>query len=649
MIKKNEIYKIISKNLDEVSEYSFSQTNKEELSSNSNKNFFKNMHNIQNYNTNISSKKFFNPKEYDSLSNQNYNYESSENNVINKKFNDNLYRYNYLSCNNPKPPRLIKGNNLYFSPVISDIYLSNNNYKSNNHYNNSNLYNGYTTEEGENNLKYIYMRDSNDFSERPYQLVPIIDQEDEKENINNDFDDTNDEQLIIYPENKFNDKKEKLFDGKEKEGKLMAKDYQIYELDFIEYIPKDKQEYKPITFGDYILKNPSKMRKNKSCDDLLSNKRKINDYKIKVFTGRKNKGKKKIKNNSYCGESKSNKSNIYNIKTINKIINNKKINNNLIKNKNLKKEKKISKVLEHFRGNKYDFLFKKIKEDSDNEITYINKQKKNSSKTYHIINSRNYNSKKYPAWKVLASACLIQGWWRSLKILYKKYLNRIIIIQKIYKMHYKNKYLTKKKKKFMGSFSNKDDYDINGKKKSNSKKKIKPKNLDTHKKEIENKKQKYIYNKYIHNKQNINKFEKPNNFSFSWRNFSNNKFIIGALLIKKILENNLVKNFKTIFFDLKTYNNISISRMNNKNNDKNKSNYLINSNNEINDKNYPITIYTKKINPINIASPKNNNFINLKIISAKNNISFSYKNTKKKKIFLIKIKCQQIMRIHFQL
>ena len=289
MSEKDEIYKVINNNINEVPEYLITQTNKEELTSNSNNNIYKNMPYIQNYNTNISGQKLVNPKQLDLLPNQNYYNKSSENNVINENFNDKLNSLNYLTFNNPKLPKSFKGNALYFSQDISPIYLSNNqynsNYKSNMNYNSSQIYNGNTTEEGESNLKYNYIRDSNAYSEKPYQIFSIIDPEDEKGN-NNTYD-INDEQLIIYPENNGTDKKEKLFDGKEKEGKLVTKDYEIYELNFIEYIPEDKRKYKPVSLGDYILKNQRKMRKTKSCDDLLSNKKKINDYEIKIFTSRK--------------------------------------------------------------------------------------------------------------------------------------------------------------------------------------------------------------------------------------------------------------------------------------------------------------------------------------------------------------------------
>ncbi len=56
---------------------------------------------------------------------------------------------------------------------------------------------------------------------------------------------------------------------------------------------------------------------------------------------------------------------------------------------------------------------------------------------------------KYPKWKILASACLIQSWFRSLKrlkLLYKKNLHKIIIIQKVYKLHYKYKLLSNRQK-----------------------------------------------------------------------------------------------------------------------------------------------------------------------------------------------------------
>jgi hypothetical protein len=45
--------------------------------------------------------------------------------------------------------------------------------------------------------------------------------------------------------------------------------------------------------------------------------------------------------------------------------------------------------------------------------------------------------------EIVSSACLIQSWWRSLKNLYNNYIQKIIIIQKVYRAHYyKTRYLS---------------------------------------------------------------------------------------------------------------------------------------------------------------------------------------------------------------
>jgi hypothetical protein len=71
-------------------------------------------------------------------------------------------------------------------------------------------------------------------------------------------------------------------------------------------------------------------------------------------------------------------------------------------------------------------------------IVYFNK-KDISKRQYnynYIISKQNFNSVKYPKWKIVSSAILIQTWWRSLKSLYNDYLSKIIIIQKVYRRHY---------------------------------------------------------------------------------------------------------------------------------------------------------------------------------------------------------------------
>jgi hypothetical protein len=135
----------------------------------------------------------------------------------------------------------------------------------------------------------------------------------------------------------------------------------------------------------------------------------------------------------------------------------------LLQNKNKKKEnieKKETKLKKNLITNDVLYNIKTLKDKHETKINVkkINKINDDSSRitTGGIIDlsdKKKYENKfikiKYPKWKILASACLIQSWFRSLKrlkLLYKKNLHKIIIIQKVYKLHYKYKILSNRQK-----------------------------------------------------------------------------------------------------------------------------------------------------------------------------------------------------------
>ena len=545
-----------------------------------------------------------------------------------KKINKNYYSYN----NNQDYPTMKKlnhniknPNNVKLSQDISPKYLSD--IKNNIHHNYSLLYNGYTTEEGDS-----YNRNSKFNSQRSIQRTFALYPEDN--NINTD--DTNAEQLIIYPNTKkYKNKKEKYFDPEKKEGILENKNCEIYSINCIEYFPSDnKYKYKPITLGDYILKKPKKKRKTKSCENINTDNE---EYKVRVFNKLNEPKKSHIKTNS-CEH-------IYNISIIKDRINNKKKNKKIknIANNNNKRKKKISKVLQNFSKDEINifnnYISPEINDEKGGSVYFNQGNHTHRYNTNYRINKQNYKYVKYPNWKIWASACLIQSWWRSLKILYKKYLNKIIIIQKVYKMHYKKKYLIKEEtinlhKKTIGyktknniKFIPKKMYlmDSNNYIKNNKDKKNKNKEYNNTKY-----RKKYIYNKP--NIKTINGIERESypqkrEFSFSSKNSYNHKFNIGILLLKKIIENNLIKIYKDLIYKMNNNNNYN-------NNSNSKNNLIYNNNRKINklvfknNEKDQLIFYEDNLKSSDNYTSRTNYLVHFDLITADNNIAFTYKGYK---------------------
>ena len=307
-----------------------------------------------------------------------------------------------------------------------------------------------------------------------------------------------------------------------------------------------------IIFSEGIKKNS---RKTKSCNNIYHKKEDNEiEYEIKLF--QKNKKDTKTKNNLVSSDI------LYNIKTLKDKMNKSKDNIKSINNISIiKKEKEKNKINDESDYNKGGIIDLSDKKKYENKFIKI----------------------KYPKWKILASACLIQSWFRSLKrlkLLYKKNLHKIIIIQKVYKLHYKNKilsnrqkptiyknyikeakddysniniYRAKKPKKYFGKYnkqalpkyqknipiiynSSSEDYNYRNNKINNKSNKS---NINK------------VYELYNEQKQKIRKNE--TNLIQNYISRNNNMINIGILLIEKILENKILKIYFNFMYNLKNY------------------------------------------------------------------------------------------------
>jgi hypothetical protein len=225
--------------------------------------------------------------------------------------------------------------------------------------------------------------------------------------------------------------------------------------------------------------------------------------------------------------------------------------------------------------------------DNENSVEDYNKEEYNKTKggIVDLSDKKKYTDRfirlKYPNWKIVASACLIQSWFRSLKSFknfYKKNLHKIIIIQKVYKMHYKNKILSNRINLNICKTYQKEPRD-NFKNIYKTKKPIKYINNNKQLLPLYKRTFPIIYNsssdEYYPRKNNLKIYNKPNinsnylykeinhqnethiiHSNLNSRNYKNNKnnlFIVAILLMKKILENKLLKIYFDIISILKIY------------------------------------------------------------------------------------------------
>ena len=494
-------------------------------------------------------------------------------------YNKERFTYNYNNrnqySNNSMPVNVIRNDNyvnrktyVNKSQDFSPYFYNNKTSTYKNYHNRSQIYNGNTTDEGD---SYINPnRDSNYYNhpnqnKKMYLGVPMDYPLEEKiDNNNNISDYSNEEQLIIYPEKKYIFVNEKYFNKKSNEGILKPKNLETYEVKSIEYIPDEQHKYKSISLGDYILKkgNKNRMRKNKSCTNININNIKNDsekEYDIKVLSNIKKERGKKIITSDIINSIKLIKDKYDTKKQINNI--------NIIRN----------------RDNTDDnFSFDEINKNINKGgiVDLSDKKKYNTS----FIRERKYNinNREYPDWKILASACLIQSWFRSLKRLknsYKRNLQKIIIIQKVYKMHYKNKILSSKRKpNIYKNYKKEPSEDYNNKLYKNKDyltymNNYTKQSLPKYKKTIP-----IIYNSNsdesnpnyrnnnlkIYNRPSIPKIN--NNFSYKDKTINKGTYFvpksfryydaqynIALLLIEKIIENKILKTYFDFLFNLKNY------------------------------------------------------------------------------------------------
>ena len=472
------------------------------------------------------------------------------NNLNKKKFSNNSMPINLIrNENNNIDRRTYVNNSQDFSRFLYNNKV--------NYYNKSQIYNGNTTDDCDSyinpNRDSAYYNSQNENQNRKMYLSnPINYTLEEQTNNNNDY--TEDEQLIIYPEKQYIFLNEKLFNKKSKEGLLRPKNLETYEVKSIEYIPDEEHKYKSISLGDYILKrNKLKSRKTKSCNNINNIKDESDkEYQIKDFANRKKDKKNRVQSDI-----------LYNIKTLKEKYNNKK---NIVKKIN-----KINIIKNSYENKEEKYQISEI--DKNNGGIVDLSDKKTLTDRYIIV--------KYPKWKIVASACLIQSWFRSLrrlKLLYKKNLHKIIIIQKVYKMHYKYKILSNRQKpNIYKNFieETKENY------KNIYRTKKPKKHFEKYNKQVIPKYKKIIpiiYNSgsddnnfrnnnfKIYNKQNIS--SKINNKCSYKENLTKNKtyFIsnnsccidnllsIAMSLIEKIIENKILKMHFDFIFRLQKYN-----------------------------------------------------------------------------------------------
>ena len=537
--------------------------------------YYKNRMPYQNYISNtVRQKHFYSPKKNNNKS-EYYNHHTSyvsNNNNFNEP--DSFYDYNYN--NKSYSMRSMNHMNAETSPLFNNKYKYMNNsqdmepiYLSDQKTNKNLIFstpykaNRYSTEGTHKYNKNSYLNSQNN-----YKVSSIIYPGDENLNTS----ESKYEQLIIYPENLNKYENEKYFDAKTNEGILKPKNMVVYRVNWIENVYNDRRG------------------RTKSCECLDSSSyswykdENENDYKII-------KAMKKKRNVS------SDQSN--DIKTIKNKFNKIKddIHGDKTKKSNVYEKKKISRLLDYYKkGRLYDDNIKSETNVKNGGIVYFNKKDifKRQYNYNYIINKKNFNLVEYPKWKIVSSAILIQTWWRSLKSLYNDYLRKIIIIQKVYRRHY---YKTRRVISRIEEEKQNKNYNERelgyGIRRQRPPTYIYYSRYDDYERYPppyecfyqrgnefnENRNIKFIgkKSKYVYNKQNINYLKKEiSHFNHSsnklLNGFHDNYLYIGALLLKKILENKLIKIYKNLM--IKIINNNKRKDSQNKKEDKDRYKYF---------------------------------------------------------------------------
>ena len=220
------------------------------------------------------------------------------------------------------------------------------------------------------------------------------------------------------------------FDKNTKKGILDLKNIEILKTKKISIIDisnkeilKNKIKNFRNSLGNFITKSNEKMRKNHSNKEIKN----LKNYKI---------------NKSYDCNNKR-------IRSFSNIFSSKEL-----KERKLKQLPKEKRNTIYKRGNIFRLIyyFNKKTNSSDILITRAMRNEKGgvvdlaTSSTKKNYKSNNYikdkdfikNSYKYSKWKIIASAKIIQKWWKSKLLIYNNYLKKIKMIQKVFR-NYKAK------------------------------------------------------------------------------------------------------------------------------------------------------------------------------------------------------------------
>ena len=207
------------------------------------------------------------------------------------------------------------------------------------------------------------------------------------------------------------------FNANINEGLLHLKDFEIYKSDKISQfdIENEKNQNNQNKKGDTI----------KSLSQILikSEKKKPNRHLARSFES-KNRNKK--------------------FKSRENILENKKLQKQLsvqLYSRKIKRNGKVSNLMNCFNKQR-NILDKIIVRGTRNEkggvVDFSTTKKKKFYKTNNYIihiEKKNKNLYKYPKWKIISSAKIIQYWWKGRMIIYFEYLNKIRRIQKNFKLY----------------------------------------------------------------------------------------------------------------------------------------------------------------------------------------------------------------------
>ena len=237
----------------------------------------------------------------------------------------------------------------------------------------------------------------------------------ENKNINNIYNikTTNDKSTNILIKNIYSN--DDYFSTNIKEGLLHLKDFEIFKSNKISQMDMEREKIKNIENLNRETNKPLSMF-------LIKTEKKTNKYNLA-------KNYENIHGHKNCKSSEN-------------IIENRKIERDLIGQFNMRRNNivgKISRLMNYFnKRKKYSdkIIVRGTRNEKGGVVDFTtNSPKKYYKKNRYFINldAKNKNLYKYPKWKIISSAKIIQKWWRNKMILYYIYLNKIRKIQKNYR------------------------------------------------------------------------------------------------------------------------------------------------------------------------------------------------------------------------